>query len=371
VKTVRPILTSLALLFAFCVQALADEPTIRFYDRAKKKEDKATATITQETPGKVVYKTSSGKTYEIPANDIIDIVYDVRAGMRPDYRKAISNDEDVDKPGAEEQHAKSFKTAMDSYKEIAGEFNPKDNPTGYRHLQFRLARLLARRSEEDPTQLEPAIKALNAFLKDHSDGWQIGQAGQILGRLQENNGDFAGAQKTYETMAKNADLPKEMRLDFEMLEVRGLLRVNKHAQAEEKLKKMAVSLPANDPNAVKLQVYLAECQVVAKKYEGAEAKLKAVLAGDADPMVKALAANTLGDYYRETGKPEDAFWQYLWVDVVYNQDKHEQAKALYYLSKLFDQVKGDAARAVACRERLLKDKEFTGLEFQKLAAKEK
>jgi hypothetical protein len=88
-------------------------------------------------------------------------------------------------------------------------------------------------------------------------------------------------------------------------------------------------------------------------------------------MIKALAANTLGDYYRETGKQEDAFWQYLWVDIVYNQDKHEQAKALYHLSKLFDHVKGDAARAVACRERLLKDKEFSGLEYQKLAAKEK
>jgi hypothetical protein len=271
----RHILMSLALLFAFCVSALAQESTIRFYDRAKKKEDKATGTIAQETPAKIVYKTNSGKTYEIPAIDILDIVYDVRAGMRPDYRKALSNDEDVDKPGTEEAHAKAFKTAQDGYKEIASEFNPKDNPTGYRHLQFRLARLLARRSEEDPSQLEPAIKALNAFLKDHSEGWQIGQAGQLLGKLQENNGDFAGAQKTYETMAKNADLPKEMRLDFEMLEVRGLLRTSKHAQAEEKLKKMAVSLGANDPNAVKLQVYQVECQVAAKKYEGAEAKLRA------------------------------------------------------------------------------------------------
>jgi hypothetical protein len=362
----------LALLVVACFPALAqDQPTIRYYDRVKKKEDKVTAAITQETPAKVVYKTSGNKTYEIPATDVLDIVYDVRAGSRPDYRKALSNDEDVDKPGTEEQHAKAFKAALDGYKEIAPEFNPKDNPTGYRHLQFRLARLLARRSEEDPAQLDPAIKALNAFLKDHSDGWQIGQAGQLLGRLQEGNGDFAGAQKTYETMAKNTELPKEMRLDFEMLEVRGLLRINKHAQAEEKLKKMAVSLGPNDPNAVKLQVYLAECQVVAKKYEGAEAKLKSVLAGDADPMIKALAATTLGDYYRETGKLEDAFWQYLWVDIVYNQDKHEQAKALYYLSKLFDQVKGDAARAVACRERLLKDKEFSGLEYQKLAVKEK
>ena len=58
------------------------------------------------------------------------------------------------------------------------------------------------------------------------------------------------------------------------------------------------------------------------------------------------------------------------MDVVYNEDKHEHAKALYYLSKLFVEVKNDPVRAQECRDRLL-GKEFLGQEFQMLAAKEK
>jgi hypothetical protein len=57
--------------------------------------------------------------------------------------------------------------------------------------------------------------------------------------------------------------------------------------------------------------------------------------------------------------------------VLYNQDREEHAKALFELSKLFVQVKKDAARAERCLDRLINDKEFAGSTFQKLAAKER
>jgi nitroimidazol reductase NimA-like FMN-containing flavoprotein (pyridoxamine 5'-phosphate oxidase superfamily) len=58
------------------------------------------------------------------------------------------------------------------------------------------------------------------------------------------------------------------------------------------------------------------------------------------------------------------------VDQVYNTDKNEHARALYHLWKLFAQVKNDAARAEGCKERLLKDKDFAGLDYQKRAERE-
>ena len=67
---------------------------------------------------------------------------------------------------------------------------------------------------------------------------------------------------------------------------------------------------------------------------------------------------------------EEAFWQYLWVDQEYNQDPEEHSKALYYLAILFDRVKRRPDRAKTCLDRLLKDKLFAGLEYQKQAAKE-
>jgi len=91
--------------------------------------------------------------------------------------------------------------------------------------------------------------------------------------------------------------------------------------------------------------------------------------------VRAAAHNGLGDYYREKGQVEEAFWHYLRVDVLYSQDLEEQARALYWLSKLYEKKAfegraGDPERAKNCRDRLL-DARFAKTEFQALAAKEK
>ena len=70
------------------------------------------------------------------------------------------------------------------------------------------------------------------------------------------------------------------------------------------------------------------------------------------------------------GRLEDALWAYLWVDVVYHQNRQEHAKALYHLYKLFKD-RQDEAKAKQCKERLEKDKQFAGLEYQRLAGAEK
>jgi hypothetical protein len=85
--------------------------------------------------------------------------------------------------------------------------------------------------------------------------------------------------------------------------------------------------------------------------------------------VRAAAHNLLGDYYLAKGQPEPAFWEYLYVDTLYTQDRDEHAKALYHLSTLFDKVKRDPARAKQCSERL-KDKQFAGTLYQRRAAGE-
>jgi hypothetical protein len=357
-RSLLPVLAGVVVLaFSGSVQAQAQ---ITYYDRSKKKEAELTATIAEETAAQIVCKASSGRTEKIPAVDILDVNY-MALGDRPAYRRAVAADDKLDAAGTEAEHAKAFDEALSGYQGLLTQV--KDNQPAARHLQFRIARLLARRAEEDPSQVEAAAKALGAFIKDNAESWQIGQVGKLLGRLQEQKGDMAGAQKTYKDFADREDLAKETRQEYDLLLIRALLRNGKHALAEQKLKLME--------KTVRVQVYLAECQVAAHNYAQAEDALKAVLAGDADAAVKGLAANTLGDCYRQGGKKEEAFWQYLWVDVLYGQDKEQHAKALYYLAKLFDEVKNDPARALQCRDRLQKEKEFIGTDYQKLAAKEK
>ena len=91
------------------------------------------------------------------------------------------------------------------------------------------------------------------------------------------------------------------------------------------------------------------------------------LAGSGDPSLRALIHNTLGDYLLKRNKPKDAFWEFLRVDVLYNTDKNEHARALYHLAKLFREDRKDGPRADACLEQL-KDKRFEGTEYQKKLA---
>jgi len=68
--------------------------------------------------------------------------------------------------------------------------------------------------------------------------------------------------------------------------------------------------------------------------------------------LKAAAYNMLGDLLRRDGKTKkDALYAYLWVDVVYNDDPAEVAKADGRLADLFGELK-DEERARKYRDRL-------------------
>ncbi|HVS40306.1 MAG TPA: hypothetical protein VMS17_32410, partial [Gemmataceae bacterium] len=119
-----------------------------------------------------------------------------------------------------------------------------------------------------------------------------------------------------------------------------------------------------------IQVYLAQTQLAQGNVQGVESKLRNdVIKTAADDGLKAAAYNTLGDYYQQANQPDEALWQYLRVDMLYKQDREEQARALYNLAKLFESVRGDAARSKACLERLKGDA-FAGAEYQARALKE-
>jgi hypothetical protein len=344
---------------------------IRYTDRKTGKEETVKCILESETPARVTFHQGS-TTKTVPALDVIDVLYErsIGAGNLIDYRKSQREEDKMLQPTLDaDARKKAFQEALTTYRELTKE--SKESKGATRHMYYCIARLLARRSEDDPEQADAAIAELKKFLAEHGDGWQVVQASRLLGQLQESKGDLAGAQKTYEQLAARDDVPKETREEADLFVARMLIRSNKPAEAQAKLEKVAQALPATSPEAPKVQVYLAQCEVATGKADAAETKLKGMLTADLDGAVKGLVYNALGDVARQKGKAEDAFWDYLWVDVVYNQDKHEQAKALYYLSKLFVDVKNDPARAQQCRKRLLEDKDFLGQDYQKLAAKEK
>lgn len=368
----RVILYWSCFAFLFTVAPASAQPGDRIYvyDRIKKKEDRVSARIKDETPKELVLERGV-RTEKLPVADVLDIDYDIPASLKVEVRdKARKEEEAALKEADPAKRLKSNELAIAGYRELIDRLSKlEQHAFAKRHTEYKIAVLQAREAEDDPSRLDAAVKALTQFKTDHDSSWQIGTVGKLLARLQIAKGDLKGALTTYEEFGRRDDLAEPLRQEFELLGIRAMLSADNFRDAERKLTALAKSLAKNDPQAARVEIYLAATKAKTNLSES-EKRLQTVIRGDTDPAIKALAYNTLGDCYRLNNRLEDAFWQYLWVDQEYSQDREEHAKALYYLSILFDRVKKSPARAQVCRDRLLNDKLFAGLEYQKLAAKE-
>jgi hypothetical protein len=372
----KRLLTAVALLGSFALlsgPAARGQDVIRYFDRKTQKNVEVKGTITEESPAGVTLKPAGAtKPVVIPAPDIASVEYryvETANVEKLDWDKptnALRRAREASKPA---DRKKDLERALEGFRDLA----PKvaDNKRWARHVHFGIAETLAMQAETDPKQADPAIEALKAFKAEYGDGWQLVKASKLLVRLLEEKGDEAGAQAAYAELADNEAAPKEVRQEFGLLAVRYLLRRGKHADAASRARAVQKGMAADDPQALKLKVYLAACDIAARKYDGVEKELKAVLESGADNDVKALARNTLGDYYRARGQGDKAFWEYLWVDVHYNQDREELSRALYNLSRLFADVRKDPVRAKECLDRLCDEKQFGGLEYHRKALAER
>ncbi len=326
---------------------------IRHTDRAAKKEAVATGTIQEETPSHIVYKAAIG-TKEIPAADIIDVTYDFKGAIKLEYGHAVLNERKADSAVKEEDRKNGLSDAIKDYQDLLPKLTGESFGFPRRHVQFKIARLLARQAEADPSAIDPAIDALAKFKKEHPSSWQISACARLLARLQLKKGDADGAQKTYEDLAATPEIPKEIRQEFDLLAADALIFGKKYAQAQQKLKALLKTVPSDDPQAVRIRVHLAECRGAAGNLDEAVKALKDIIAKSTDKLLIAQAYNALGDCYRLNGKPKEALWPYLYVDVIYHQDKQEQLKAMEQLAKLFED-QGDKAYAKQYRDRLKKE----------------
>src|SRR5262245_61534475 len=81
------VVTLAAVVLLAGSKALAQDE-VKYLDRATQKEASAKGTIQEEKPGHIVVKTSTGGTKEIPAVDVLDVVYLTPAAIRLEYRNA-------------------------------------------------------------------------------------------------------------------------------------------------------------------------------------------------------------------------------------------------------------------------------------------
>jgi len=363
----RPIL----VLTLFVTWSSARGADVKYLDRTTGKEETAKdVTITEDVKG-ITFR-RGGKVVTVSALDVRDVKYDAQE------IKPLSLD-DLDRPGSKLRQAALPRENADSkrklYREVIQAVTallpkvPSELRRVRRHLLYQSAEASYRLAQLDGGRREEALAALTRFKEEHNDGWQLAPTLMKLAKLQEAKGDAAAVQKTYEELAAVPGISAEIHTTSLLRVAQTLMKAEKFTAAEDKLQDLQKTLPANSPEASRVKVHLAQCQVLgndASKAEQAEKSLRQ-LAGSGDASLQGLIHNTLGDYLLKKNKPEEAFWEFLRVDVLYNSDKNEHARALYHLARLFREVRKDGPRADACLEQL-KEKRFEGTEYQKKAA---
>jgi hypothetical protein len=289
------------------------------------------------TTGKVEVESVAGikvGTKTIPAADIIDIQYDV-AAIKLDYPRALA---------AENRNPAEAVTVYEGMLKAPAVQN---NKVVKRHIEYKIALLAVARADEGRDQRQKAVTALTKFKKENPDAWQLVPLTRILTRLYQDQEppDLDAARKAYEDLAAAPGATPELKQECAFHAVDLLLLAGKLPEAKEKV----AALPSADPRT---KVYQIGCQATPEKQADAAKQLEELIDKTADRGLKATAYNMLGDVYRrDTKTKKDALYAYLWVDVVYNDDPAEVAKADGRLADLFGELK-DEERAKKFRDKV-------------------
>jgi tetratricopeptide (TPR) repeat protein len=321
------VLTSLLLAFP----ALAED-VVTYRDRTAKPEKVATVSgnITDETVNTIKIKPNVGPEKEISAADIIEIVYTVPGAMLFEYQNARNAEGRRSAPDGK----KAIVDALGGYRKVLSSLKDEKTNKLQRQLHYKIATLAAAQAESKEDKLA-AAEELDRFRKANPNSWQLVSVVRQLAALWIENGKSEEAAKAFDDLAKVPNLSKEVKQEVELSVIDVLMQAAKFPEAESKITAALGAVPPTDPQAQRLKIYQIGCQVKQADLEKVLPQLNDIIDKTSDPTLKALAYNTRGDVQFAKGQKKDAMWSYLWVDVVYYQDKGEHLKAMERLVKVF------------------------------------
>lgn len=309
----------------------------------------------------------------VAVDDIDDVQYDLNnktvagAGVATSiaYKAAVKAERESIE-GAEAKRKASITAAYNGYAEVLPKISDK---MVKRHLEYKLIALRARELTEDGKDASASAVKMVDYAKNHPTAWQSVQALKTAARIVTDANQYDQAEQIYKQLA-DLDISPDLKLDYELQAALVSVQAGKFDAAMKKLEAMAAKMPKGSRQEVRAKVAQAECLANAKKIDQAISMVKPILKDVTDKAGKAAAYNTLGYCYFQKEDFKQARWEFLWVDVVYNQDRNEHAKALYYLSQTFEKM-NEPEKAQECREALLGDKAFASTEWVRKLQKSK
>lgn len=301
-------------------------------------------TISGENANEVtVIRKDNGKTETVPVREIAKVKYE-GGKASADFIQAESLEKGLE-----------YQKAIDAYSRIAQESAGKEFLV--RAANFGKVSTLVRQAERDSGKVDEAISAIEDFRKQNPNSRFHYTLHEMLGQIELNRGNAQAAGAAFAELAK-APWP-DLKLKAANYEARILVAAGQFDAAIARFDEVAKSAgDSSDEKSRRFEALLGktECLVKQKKHQEAEKIVREVIdsaSGD-ESGVQAAAFNFRGDVQRETGKPKDAIFSYLYVDFFYSNERVEHAKSLYYIAQLWDQL-GRPDRAEDARSRLKKD----------------
>ncbi len=366
------------LLSAFPAFGQTIQDRVNYRDRAQDGKVVTVEGIIKESVSGVVVSTPAPENKlkaTISAADLVRIDYGTVPGVeRTGQLSAITLEASVDptKPLAE-------------YKKLMAFPGATANPKAKRYLEFRevvwSAKVADTKVGKDFENEGKVIAArLVGFSKANVGSWEAWTTARLAARFLCELEDVAGAADAISILGRNAGLTPELRHEAKLIEAGYLFRANKRLDAEAIVKELAADkafpaagplrerwaifeevikapLPPAEPKAGEAPPGQADVDARLAKVREAAAKIEGLIAKAKDPAARAAGYGALGEVYVRHAMWREAMWAYLWVDVVYNQDRDEQVKAVNRLVQIFTVLKekageGEKDRADTYRERL-------------------
>lgn len=302
----------------------------------------------------------------IVRNDIVDVLHELNPlGARlGSYRPAERAEKDYLDPAKEAVRLKNLADAISKYRETLKKMDP-GQAFAERHVQFKVAYLTAQQVHEGAGKAEFAMLDLRDFKTKHPNSWQLVECLKNLAEMQMSIKDFTSAEGTYKELA-NANVDPATKHEAELLAAQVSMRAGNYPAAQKRLQEVVAKLPKDSPVLGRAQIAVADAMLASKQVDPARKMLEGIIKGTQDTNVKSRAYNTLGKSYFDAGMLKEARWEFLWVDVMYNDNRDEHAKALYHLWQIFSTL-GEQERGLQCRDLLLNNRLYLGTEYQRIA----
>jgi hypothetical protein len=345
-----------ALLFVSWTPTLQAADEITFYDRATKAIATVQATIDQETPQGIRFRIRERDLpTDLPAEEIIDIGYEVPGSLRLLYTRVRNDEKRIALPGNNRtERLQALGAASKGYEELLKLSQGMRLTQANRHWQFRLARLHAQAAFEEPQGIRSAVRELEAIFSPQPEGWQAGAALRLAARLLIDSGDYGAAAEIYRRAQGWSALSVPAKREAGREAIRIELLGKRLSEAKKNLDTLAAQTPVSGPELIRLKGIEALRDVAAGRGDSGFAALDALKTQTKDPGAQAFICLLQGYGQNLTGQPDKALWAFLRIDQLLPEDRVTEAQAVDQLVRLFE-ARGDWNKAAQFRQKLWRD----------------